>query len=170
MSILIAYFSHTGENYAVGDIKVGNTAKAVKVLEELLAEHGVAYETHEIAPAALYPRNYNECIAVAKDELHANARPKIAQDFAPEGFDEIILAFPNWWGEAPMCVYTWLGAHNIAGKPLKIVVTHEGSGVGGADSKIAKFSGAKLIKSVAIYGHVAQNDAAKTKTALKSLF
>ena len=36
---IVIYFSHTGENYAVGNITVGNTAKVAK---EIAAQTGAA--------------------------------------------------------------------------------------------------------------------------------
>lgn len=37
---IVIYFSHTGENYAVGNITVGNTAKVAK---EIAAQTGAGY-------------------------------------------------------------------------------------------------------------------------------
>ena len=46
MKSIVIYFSHTGENYAVGNITVGNTAKVAK---EIAAQTGAA--TWEIKEA-----------------------------------------------------------------------------------------------------------------------
>lgn len=65
---IVIYFSHTGENYAVGNITVGNTAKVAK---EIAAQTGAA--TWEIKEAKPYPANYDECVALAKKELREKA-------------------------------------------------------------------------------------------------
>ena len=50
---IVVYFSHTGENYSVGVITVGNTAKVAK---EIAAQTGAA--TWEIKEKNPYPEKY----------------------------------------------------------------------------------------------------------------
>ena len=50
---IVVYFSHAGENYAVGNIAVGNTAQVAKVIA---AKTGA--ELYEIREAKPYPANY----------------------------------------------------------------------------------------------------------------
>ncbi|MCH5312607.1 MAG: flavodoxin, partial [Prevotella sp.] len=69
---LVVYFSHTGENYNVGVIEKGNT----HIIADMIADETGA-DRFEIEPEKRYPRNYNECIDVAKKELNANARPAV---------------------------------------------------------------------------------------------
>ena len=72
---IVIYFSHTGENYSVGVITVGNTAKVAK---EIAAQTGAA--TWEIKEKNAYPEKYTPCIEVAKKELQAKARPEFVGD------------------------------------------------------------------------------------------
>ncbi len=41
------------------------------------------------------------------------------------------LVFPNWWGDLPMPVYSFLEEYDLADKDIILYVTHEGSGFSG---------------------------------------
>ena len=162
---IVIYFSHTGENYSVGVIQEGNTAKVAK---EIARQTGAAI--WEIKEAEPYPVKYNDCIARAKKELQSKARPAF-QGTAPAlaGIDTIYIGYPNWWGDAPMVVYTFLEKAKIDGKTILPFCTHEGSGLGSTARNLAKaFPKAKVEQNgLSIYGHVAQKDAAAVKTAVE---
>ena len=68
---IVVYFSHTGENYSVGIITVGNIAKVAK---EIAAQTGA--EIWELKEKEPYPEKYTTCIELAKQELEAKARPE----------------------------------------------------------------------------------------------
>lgn len=158
---LVVFFSHAGENYNVGNIEKGNT----HIVADFIAQVTDA-NTFEIKPAAPYPFNYDECIELAKEELHANARPAITGDIAIEDYDIIYIGYPQWWGEPPMCVHTFIDSHDWSGKTVIPFVTHEGSGMGGTDRKIAtacKGANTLVGKGLAIQGKVAQTQPGKTK-------
>ena len=159
---LVVYFSHTGENYNVGYIEEGNT----HIIAQMISD-ATGADIWEIAPLKPYPVNYNECIDVAKKELNANDRPAIQGDIDIEEYDVIFLGYPNWWGEPPMCIYTFIEKHNWDGKTVIPFITHEGSGMGGTDKRIANAcKGANVLtgKGLAIQGKVAQEhrDVAKS--------
>ena len=163
---LVVYFSHTGENYNVGVIEKGNT----HIIADMIAD-ATGADRFEIEPVTRYPRNYNECIAVAKKELHANARPAIKGDIAIEDYDVIFIGYPNWWGEVPMCVYTFIEKHDWTGKTVIPFITHEGSGMGGTDRNIASAcSGATVAtgQGLAIQGKVAQSSQASAQQTVKN--
>lgn len=161
---LIAYFSRADENYNVGMVKEGNTAIVAKAIKAVLKEKGIEADLFEIAPAKKYPSDYNECIAKAKTELQAKARPKINGEIDVSGYDTIYLGYPNWWGDVPMCVYTFLEAHDFSEKTIVPFCTHEGSGLGSTESKLKKaLSGTNFKRGLAIQGIVAQKDEERTK-------
>lgn len=158
---LVVYFSHKGENYNVGNIKKGNT----HIVADFIAACTGA-DIFEIKPTKPYPYNYDECIEVAKEELHSNARPAIEGDITLEDYDTIFIGYPQWWGEPPMCVYTFIDSHDWNGKKVIPFVTHEGSGMGATDRKIASAcKGANTLvgKGLAIQGKVAQTQRDKSK-------
>lgn len=161
---IVIYFSRTGENYSVGVIKEGNTAKVAKVVAAMTGS-----DIFEVKEADKYPVNYNECIARAKKEVQTKARPAFlgtAPDLSK--YDTIYLGYPNWWGSAPMVVYSVLEKAKIDGKTIYPFCTHEGSGLGSTASKLAKtFPKAKIAQNgMDLYGHVAQKDAEAVKKAV----
>lgn len=162
---LVVCFSHTGENYNVGNISKGNT----HIIADMIAE-ATGGDTFEIVPAKNYPISYDECIEVAKREKQSNARPAIKGDVKIEDYDVIFLGYPNWWGEIPMCVYTFIESHDWTGKKVIPFITHEGSGMGGTDRKIAAAcEGADVAvgKGLAIQGKVAQENRDSASRSVK---
>ena len=161
---IVVYFSHTGENYAVGNITEGNTAKVAKVIA---AKTGSAL--YEIKEAKPYPVNYQACVDLAQKEVQSNARPEIKGTLPDlKEYTVIYLGYPNWWGSAPMVVYSVLEKAKIDGKTIYPFCTHEGSGLGSTASKLAKtFPKAKIAQNgMDLYGHVAQKDAEAVKKAV----
>ena len=162
---LVVYFSHTGENYNVGYIEEGNTA----IIADMIAD-ATGADKFEIVPVKPYPKDsYEECIEIAQQEKRANARPEIKGDVAIEDYDVIFLGYPNWWGELPMCVYTFIEKHDWNGKTVIPFITHEGSGMGGTDSKIAKAtagSNTLVGKGLAMQGKAAQENRTSAKKSV----
>lgn len=153
--MLVAVFSRADENYGVGYITVGNTMKLAQVIA---AKTGA--ELFEVAPAKKYPADYDTCIDVAKKEQNQKARPAIAQDKDISEYDVIFLGYPVWWGDIPMCMYTFIEAHNWAGKTVIPFCTHEGSGSGRTDRTLkSSLKGAEVKRVMAMRGGTAQNNA-----------
>lgn len=154
---LVVFFSHTGENYNVGYIEKGNT----HIVADMIAD-ATGADRFEIVPQKAYPKDsYDECIKIAKQEKQANARPAIKGDVKVEDYDVVFIGYPNWWGEVPMCVYTFIEKHDWNGKTVIPFITHEGSGMGGTDRKIAnacKGADVAVGKGLAIQGKEAQEN------------
>lgn len=160
--ILVAFFSRAGENYSVGNVKVGNT----QVLAEMIAAETQADLFH-IEPVNAYPADYTECTEVAKEELQKKARPAITGDANVDDYDIIFIGYPNWWGDAPMPVYTFIEQHNWQGKTVVPFCTHEGSGLSNASQIKAACKGATLLKGLGMYGHTAQNSRDEAKATAR---
>lgn len=159
--VLVAYFSRTGENYSVGNITKGNT----QIVAELIAGE-TGGDLFHIEPVAAYPDKYDDCVNLAKQELNSKARPTVKGDIKAEDYDVIFIGYPNWWGDMPMPVYTFLEKHDWQGKTIVPFCTHEGSGLGSTASKLqSTCKGAKVLKGFSIYGHSAQNDNKETEKA-----
>lgn len=154
--VLVAYFSRTGEQYSVGNIAEGNTAIVAKMISNKL--NGNLFEI-KVAEDN-YPKGYMELTEYAKKELQQNARPEIVgkvENF--DQYDTVFIGYPIWWGDKPMPVYTFMDSYNFNGKTIIPFCTHEGSGYCGEQGM--QETGAKVIKGLAMYGHVAQNDRAQ---------
>ncbi len=157
--MLVAVFSRADENYNVGYITVGNTMK----LAQAIAEKTSA-ELFEVAPAEKYPADYETCIDAAKKEQTRKARPAIAQDKDISEYDVIFLGYPVWWGDIPMCMYTFIEAHDWAGKTVIPFCTHEGSGAGSTDRTLRNaLKGADVKRVMAMRGTTAQNNPAEVE-------
>ena len=157
MAVLIAYYSRAGENYFGGAyrrIPVGNTERVAEMLADLTGG-----ELFHIEQAAPYSDDYRTCIAEAKADLQKKARPALAaMPESLDGYDEIYLGYPNYWGTMPMAVYTFLEYYNFTGKAIHPFCTHEGSGLSHTVQDIQKAaSGAVVTKGLAIHGSTADS-------------
>ena len=151
---LVIIFSRADENYTVGYIEKGNTM----ILAEMIAEKTNS-ELFEVKPAKKYPADYDTCIDVAKREQNQNARPAILEDKDISEYDTIFFGYPVWWGDIPMCMYTFVEGHDWNGKKVIPFCTHEGSGSGRTDGTLKKLmAGANIERAFAMAGHTAQNN------------
>ena len=159
---LVAVFSKTGEQYAVGTISEGNTMIVAKMIAEKTGA-----DLFEIRTANPYPEGYTVTTEIAKRELNANARPELTEDKDVKEYDTVFLGYPIWWGEPPMAVLTWLEAHDFAGKTVIPFATHEGSGMGRSERTLEKtLPGAKFGAPLALRGATAQNDRPAARKAV----
>ena len=150
--ILIAYFSHAGQNYSHGGIKtlkVGNTEVVAKKLHAMLDS-----DLFYIDTVSKYPDDHMKKIAIAKREFEQNARPELtAKVENMSGYDTVILAFPNWWTTMPMALFTFLESYDFSGKTICPLITHGGSGFSNSLRDIAKLCpNAKITEGLAIHG------------------
>lgn len=114
---LVVYFSWSGNTESVAN--------------EIQAQTGA--DIFEIVPAEPYTDDYNTLLDIAQEEQANGARPAIADTV--ENFDQyetVYLGFPNWWGDMPMILYTFLDEYDFSGKTIAPFVTSGGSGFSGA--------------------------------------
>lgn len=150
---LIAYYSRRGENYVNGSIRSlakGNTEVVVEKIKALMPEADI----YHIDTTYDYSRDYYECIDQAKRELREKARPELKNPIdSIEGYDTIILGYPNWWGTMPMVVYTFLEKFDFSGKRIVPFCTNEGSGMGSSVRNIERTApGAAVLAGTSIHG------------------
>ena len=53
-------------------------------------------------------------------------------------YDVVWIGFPVWWYTAPTIVNTFIEAHDLSGKTLKVFATSGGSGVEGSANDLKK--------------------------------
>lgn len=152
MAKLVVFYSRAGENYFGGQyrrVAVGNTEKAAKQIAALTGA-----DLFKIQQKVPYAEDYETCIQQAKADQQAKARPELAElPDSLDGYDEIYLGYPNYWGDLPMAVYTFLEAFDWTGKTIHPFCTHEGSGLSGTGQKIARAcKGARVAEGLAIRG------------------
>lgn len=157
---LIAFFSRADENYFGGSMKyieVGNTEIVAGKIKDMIDE-----DIFKIEMKTPYAKDYNTCIAQAKEHKNQNARPElVALPDSIEKYDTVILGYPNYWGTMPMAVFTFLDAFDFSGKTILPLCTNEGSGMGSSESDIKKLcAGADVKKGLPLNGSgVASSDA-----------
>ena len=157
--ILVAFFSRTGENYAVGRIEQGNT----HIVAEMIAS-ATGGTLFRIEPATPCPDDYRACTEIAQREKRSKARPALVGEIAAEEYDVIFLGYPNWWGDLPMPVYTFLERHDWQGKVVIPFCTHEGSGLSDTENRLrTACRGASVLNGLAVRGSVAQNEREKVR-------
>ena len=75
-----------------------------------------------------------------------------------DGYDTIILGYPNWWGTMPMVCYTFLESYDFTGKRIIPFCTNEGSGMGSSVRFIKKLCPtAEVMDGMPIHGAEAAN-------------
>ena len=164
---LIAFFSRADENYfggAMRYIEVGNTEVVVGKLRELTEA-----DVFRIEMKKPYSPVYMTCIEEAKKDLRDKARPElVSYPDSIDGYDTVILAYPNYWGTIPMAVATFLERYDFTGKTILPLCTNEGSGLSGFDRKLASaVPGAQVLEGLAIRGQDCQNAQDDVKSSVR---
>jgi flavodoxin len=160
---LAIYFSRVGNTDFPEDIDADSSASiriddkglignAGQIAAWIAEEAGC--ETMEILTEDAYPADYNETVNQAKQEQNDGFRPLLkADEKAVEDYDTIYLVFPNWWGDLPMPVYSFLEAHDLSGKTVNVFVTHEGSRFSNTVGTIAELEpGAEVREGLSVTG------------------
>lgn len=110
---VIVYFSWSGNTEAV----------ALEIQDQTGAD------IFRIVPEEPYTDDYDTLLDIAREEQKNNARPEITGSI--ENFDSyevVYLGFPNWWGDMPMILYSFLDEYDLSGKTVVPFVTSGGSG------------------------------------------
>ena len=119
---LIIYFSRADENYAVGYIDKGNTEIVAEYVQELTGA-----DMFRVEPLVPYAKDYMTCIKEAKKRIgNAPIKEKQADISA---YDTIFVMSPIYWGPYAPEVETALEGLDFSGKTVRVISTHEGSGL-----------------------------------------
>lgn len=118
MNSLIAYFSHTGENIANGEIVIlekGNTEKVAEKIHNI-----VGGDLYKIVEAEPYPFSYRECNNRAKREDENNEHPALLDTIGLDisKYDTIYLGFPIWYRSYPRIVASFLDKYDFSNKTI----------------------------------------------------
>ena len=159
---LIIYYSRVGENYwngSVRNISKGNTEIVADFIQK-----AVGGDLFQVETVKTYAADYYECIEDAKDELRRGDRPELKKYLdSIDGYDNIFVCGPCWWGTFPMAMFTQLEKLDFSGKKVMAVMTHEGSGLGSCEQDLKKIcTGAAFGKGLAVHGA----DASKSESTV----
>ena len=137
-STLIAYFSWSG-----------NTAQMAQMIADETG--GTLFE---IQPATPYTEDYDTLLDVAQQEQAENARPALAAQVEDwDSYDVVFVGYPDWWGDAPMLIYSFLEAYDWQGKTLIPFCTSGDSGFGRSLDQLADSApGAEILEGLHVNG------------------
>ena len=146
-------------------VKIGNTEIVVSKIRELIDA-----DVFKIEMKKPYSSVYMTCIEEAKKDLRDKARPElVSYPDSIDGYDTVILAYPNYWGTIPMAVATFLERYDFTGKTILPLCTNEGSGMGGSERTIKQCApGADVKNGLPVTGSNAANSGESVKRWLKS--
>ncbi len=164
---LVVFFSHAGDNYAVGNIEVGNTKIVADYISELTGADQFEIVTHKYDGMA-----YNPLIKLAQEEANNGELPEYEGDVDLAPYDTVFIGGPVWWGTYPQVMFTFFKKHgnDLKGKTVIPFTTHEGSGLANCVEDVkAAFPGASVTKGYSIYGHEVRSGKAKVEKWLKGL-
>ena len=164
---LVVFFSHAGDNYAVGNIKVGNTKIVADYITELTGAEQFEIVTHKYDGMA-----YTPLTKLAQEEANNGELPEYEGDIDLSGYDTVFIGGPVWWGTYPQVMFTFFKKHtnDLKGKTVIPFTTHEGSGLANCVEDVkAAFPGANVQKGFCIYGHEVRTEKAKVERWIKSL-
>lgn len=131
MKALIIYFSRADENYSVGYIDKGNTEIVAEFVQELTGA-----DMFKVEPAVPYAADYKTCIEEAKQRIgNAPIKEKLTDISA---YDTIFIMSPIYWGTYAPEVETALTGLDFSGKTVRVISTHEGSGLGSMADDVKK--------------------------------
>ena len=154
-NVLIVYFSQTG-----------NTETVANIIHDNVGGDIVKLETTEA-----YPSDYDEFVDYAQQEQQEDARPELSTVIENiEQYDTIFLGYPNWWGDMPMAIYTFLDTYDLSGKTIAPFITHGGSGLSGTPENIQEEElNASVTEGLAIDGDEASDSSEDVVEWLNSL-
>ena len=154
-NVLIVYFSQTG-----------NTETVANIIYDNVGGDSVNLETTEA-----YPSDYDELVDYAQQEQQEDARPELSTVIENiEQYDTIFLGYPNWWGDMPMAIYTFLDTYDLSGKTIAPFITHGGSGLSGTPEHIQEEElNATVTEGLAIDGDEASDSSEDVVEWLNSL-
>lgn len=110
-SVLIAYFSHTG-----------NTAEAARKIAEYTGG-----DLAEIQRAEEYGDLYEEAEAEILDGVHPEITVSVDN---VEEYDAIFVGYPIWWDEAPAMIAAFLADNDFSGKRVIPFCTSSSDDIG----------------------------------------
>ncbi len=136
--VLVVYFSHAGENYNVGVIEEGNTAKMGKIIAEQMSA-----DVFELVPVVPYPEDYDSCLDVATEEQRTDARPEYEGEIENwDQYDTVFIGYPIWWGDVPRIVSNFVEQTDLTEKTVAVFFTSGSSGLGSSMKHLETQAGA----------------------------
>ena len=174
-NVLIAYFSvpedvdtegidaNAGASIVVRDGQVmGNLEYMANVIQQTIGGDLFRIETVEE-----YPLDHEPLVDQAAEEQDEEARPELSTQIEnPDQYDTILLGYPNWWGDMPMALYTFLEEYDFSGKTIIPFTAHGGSGFSDTVDTIAELQPDAEVSEEGL--SISRNDVADAQEEISS--
>ena len=169
-NILIAYFS-VPENVATDGIDANSGASIVVKNKDVLGnmqymamtiQEAIGGELFRIETKEKYPLEHETLVNQAKEEQNEEVRPELATHIENvEQYDMIFLGYPNWWGDMPQPLYTFLEEYDFSGKTIIPFNSHGGSGFSNTIEEIKKLQPNATVRDDGL--SISRNDVADSE-------
>ena len=148
---LIIYFSRADENYEVGYVTKGNTEIVAEYVRDITNA-----DMFKVEPLVPYAKDYQTCIKEAKERIGNAPIKELLTDIS--NYEIIYIMSPIYWGTYAPEMETALKSLNFTGKTVRVITTHEGSGLANVVNDVKRVCiGANVLDdALAIFGHEAQ--------------
>lgn len=174
-NVLIAYFSvpedvdtegidaNAGASIVVREGQVmGNLEYMADVIQQTIGGDLFRIETVEE-----YPLDHEPLVDQAAEEQDEEARPELSTQIEnPDQYDTILLGYPNWWGDMPMALYTFLEEYDFSGKTIIPFTAHGGSGFSDTVDTIAELQPDAEVSDEGL--SISRNDVADAQEEISS--
>ena len=174
-NVLIAYFSvpeyvdtegidaNAGASVVVREGQVmGNLEYMAGVIQQTIGGDLFRIETVEE-----YPLDHEPLVDQAAEEQEEEARPELSTQIEnPDQYDTILLGYPNWWGDMPMALYTFLEEYDFSGKTIIPFTAHGGSGFSDTVDTIAELQPDAEVSDEGL--SISRNDVADAQEEISS--
>ena len=139
--VLVAYYSYSG-----------NTKKVAEKIKNIT--NG---DIFEIVPKKAYSKNYDEVVALAREEKQKDVKPELVDNGNVKDYDIIFVGTPVWWYTMAAPVRTFLSKNDFAGKTIVPFCTHGGGGAASTYTDVQKSApGAKVTEGYTSYENSAK--------------
>ena len=169
-NILIAYFS-VPENVDTDGIDANSGASIVVKNKDVLGnmqymamtiQEAIGGELFRIETTEEYPLEHETLVNQAKEEQNEEVRPELATHIENvEQYDMIFLGYPNWWGDMPQPLYTFLEEYDFSGKTIIPFNSHGGSGFSNTIEEIKKLQPNATVRDDGL--SISRNDVADSE-------
>ena len=119
---LIIYFSRADENYSVGYVDKGNTEYVAEFVKEFTNA-----DMFKVEPLIPYAKDYQTCIKEAKERIGNAPIKETIGDISQ--YEVIYIMTPVYWGTYAPELETAIKNLDFSSKTIRIITTHEGSGL-----------------------------------------
>ncbi|MBR3116658.1 MAG: NAD(P)H-dependent oxidoreductase [Bacilli bacterium] len=149
---LIIYYSRADENYSVGYVEKGNTEYVAEYVKEFTNA-----DMFKVEPLVPYSKDYETCIKEAKERIGNAPIKEAINDISM--YEVIYIMTPIYWGTYAPEIETAIKDLDFSGKIVRVITTHEGSGLANVVNDIKRICvGANVLDdALAIFGHEAKD-------------